>query len=676
MAELDAEDREPLEVLAEEFVQRQRAGEHPSIAEYAARHPELASEIEELFPTIAAMERLRAHREGSQSGRVSLGGVRLERLGDFRILGEIGRGGMGIVYEAFQETLGRHVAVKVLPRQALLDPKQLQRFQREARTAARLHHTNIVPLFGVGQQEGFHYLVMQLIRGVGLDVVIARIQKLLGQGAVGTGIDQPPKPLPPGAASPSDAEQLARLLVEGSLWRAGDSGSASEHGLGRRLLAEARGEGPATPSCGGTATEDYDVPRQAETAEATPTTDRPAPQIAVEPSTCQLGPPYWRSVAAIGIQAADALHYAHCHHTLHRDIKPANLLLDAQGVVWITDFGLAKALDEDQGSQTGTLAGTLRYMAPEQFSGQVDARSDIYSLGLSLYELITLRPAFVDTSRSVLIHKITHEQPPRPRQLNPAVPRDLETIVLKAMAREPADRYQSAAELARDLERFLDDRPISARRVSPAERLWRWSRRNPAVAGLAASTMALLVLVTLVASVGYVRIREANIEEQRQREIAHAISVEEQRQRQKADATSALALEALDNIFRQFAPDRTPSPSSLNLVSESGDEIAVPVQPVLSKEAAAILEQMLVFYDRLAKQGGNDARLRRKIAEANRRVGDIRQRLGHYGEAKAAYLRAIELYKQLARDAGGDTELTLEIARILNELGNVGNLGR
>src|SRR3972149_8245600 len=173
MSAPDDEHRDPLEALAADFIERQRGGEHPSISEYAAGHAELAAEIQELVPTIAAMEQLKAHREGSESGRASLGAVRLERLGDFRILGEIGRGGMGIVYEAFQESLGRHVAVKVLPRQSLLDPKQLQRFEREAQTAARLPHTNIVPLFGVGEQEGFHYLVMQLIRGVSLDAVLA-----------------------------------------------------------------------------------------------------------------------------------------------------------------------------------------------------------------------------------------------------------------------------------------------------------------------------------------------------------------------------------------------------------------------------------------------------------------------------------------------------------------------
>ena len=187
--------------------------------------------------------------------------------------------------------------------------------------------------------------------------------------------------------------------------------------------------------------------------------------------TRNFGPPYWQSVAAVGVQVAEALHYAHTHHTLHRDIKPANLLLDSQGVVWITDFGLAKAAEQDRVTQTGAIVGTLRYMVPENLSGQADARSDVYSLGLTLYELLTLKPAFEDPSNAGLIRKITREEPLRPRKLNPAVPRDLETIVLKAIAREPADRYPSAGELAHDIQCFLEDRPIQARRVPALERL-------------------------------------------------------------------------------------------------------------------------------------------------------------------------------------------------------------
>jgi WD40 repeat protein/tetratricopeptide (TPR) repeat protein len=211
------------------------------------------------------------------------------------------------------------------------------------------------------------------------------------------------------------------------------------------------------------------------------------------------GRQYWQSVARIGVQVAGALAYAAGQGVLHRDVKPSNLLLDEKGNVWITDFGLAKAEDDgDNLTQTGDIVGTLRYMAPERFNGQGDVRSDVYGLGLTLYEMLTFRPAFEEANRNKLIRRITHDEPPRPRKLNPAVPRDLETIVLKAIARDPAHRYQTPIEMAADLQRFLEDRPVRARRVSEMEMIWRWCRRNPLPACLA----ALVAIVFLIGFAG------------------------------------------------------------------------------------------------------------------------------------------------------------------------------
>ena len=176
----DDVDRDPFEELASDFSRRLRSGETPSIEDYASSHPNLADEIRELFPTIAAMEKSKARSTAKESKPAPVSeGLPLNQLGDFRILGEIGRGGMGIVYEAEQISLGRNVAVKVLPKQALLDERHLRRFEREAQTAAKLHHTNIVPVFGVGQQDGFHYIVMQFIPGVGLDEIILALRRLV-----------------------------------------------------------------------------------------------------------------------------------------------------------------------------------------------------------------------------------------------------------------------------------------------------------------------------------------------------------------------------------------------------------------------------------------------------------------------------------------------------------------
>ncbi len=210
---------------------------------------------------------------------------------------------------------------------------------------------------------------------------------------------------------------------------------------------------------------------------------------------------FYRSVARIGVQVAEALEYANRQGVLHRDIKPSNLLLDGRGNVWVADFGLAKTAEADDLTHTGDILGTIRYMAPERFPGQCDARSDVYSLGLTLYELVALRPAFEASDRHALIERVLHEEPERLKKRAPGVPRDLETIIAKASARDPAGRYATAAALAEDLRRFVEDRPIRARRVSAAERLARWCRRNKGLAaaiGLAAGALVAAAVMSLL----------------------------------------------------------------------------------------------------------------------------------------------------------------------------------
>jgi tetratricopeptide (TPR) repeat protein len=527
--------RHPLEVLAAEFVARYRQGDRPTLTEYTARHPDLADKIRDLFPAVILMEDLKRGRQHSPAGPLLP-----EHLGDCRIVREIGRGGMGIVYEAEQESLGRRVAVKVLTAPALLDPGQLRRLQREAEAMARLHHTNIVPVFGISTHDGLSYLVMQFIDGRGLDQEIADCK-------------------PKGAGS--------------------------------------------------------------------------------------IGKPRW--VARIGLQVAEALAYAHGAGVLHRDIKPSNLLLDRRDTVWVTDFGLAKLVDQDDASRTGEAAGTLRYMAPERFRGQSDARSDVYGLGLTLYEMLTLRPAFDEADRGRLVHQVTQGEPPAPRKCNAAIPRDLETIVLRAMAHDPGQRYPSARELADDLRRFLEDRPVTARRVSLAERLWRWCRRKPAVAGLTAVAVGLLMLVAVSASVGYVQTRAA---------LGFAAE-----QRLRAEGNLELALSAFEEIFAQLT--RAVPPAAGPAFDEE-DEPACP--PVVSPEVAALLNNLLKFYDQFGEGNHADPRLQRQIAQAHRRVGDIQQRLGQFARAEAAYRRALALHAE-----PGGPEGACETAALQNELGLV-----
>jgi tetratricopeptide (TPR) repeat protein len=454
-----AEDR--VGELAEAFLERHRRGERPAVEEYARAHPELAGEIRRLFPALVMMEALGPAASDPTGSSGAARGAAPERLGDYRILREVGRGGMGVVYEAEQESLGRRVALKVLAAQGVHHPKQLLRFHREARAAARLHHTNIVPVFGVGESEGLHYYVMQFIPGLGLDAVLEEIKHLRGPGP-----EEEAPAAPAGGRAPPAAD-VARSLMSGR-FAAGPAPENSEPSIGA---------GQSTPSVAPASSSSVVLPGQSRGSSATDSTGQ-----------------YARSVSLIGVQVAEALDYAHRQGILHRDIKPSNLLLDGQGTVWITDFGLAKAADSDDLTHTGDLVGTVRYMAPERFEGLCDARSDVYALGLTLYELLARRPAFEKSERAELIRRVTQTEPPRLRALDSTIPRDLETVVHKAIDREPARRYSDAGAFAEDLRRFVEGRPIRARRISPLEHAWRWCWRNPAWAALAATGFVLFGL--------------------------------------------------------------------------------------------------------------------------------------------------------------------------------------
>jgi eukaryotic-like serine/threonine-protein kinase len=258
------------------------------------------------------------------------------------------------------------------------------------------------------------------------------------------------------------------------------------------------------------------------------------------------------------VQVAEALEHSHNQGILHRDIKPSNLLLDTAGTVWVADFGLARAETEDHLTQTGDIVGTLRYMPPEAFEGRNDHRSDIYSLGLTLYEMLALRSAYEEKDRHRLIKRVTTEEPPRLDKLNRQIPRDLMTIVHKAIDREPERRYQSAAELAEDLQRFVDDRPVKARRVSEWERLWRWGRRNPAIASLLIAVGLLLTLGSIASTIAAIYLNEAkqvaDIERQRAVDVGKqeaAARGREQERRREAEAERAAAEQARKAEARQ-----------------------------------------------------------------------------------------------------------------------------
>jgi serine/threonine protein kinase/WD40 repeat protein/tetratricopeptide (TPR) repeat protein len=464
-----SEDRNPIEALAAEFMERCRRGERPALSEYAARYPELAQDIRDLFPALVMIEDVRpgeADVTGGYTSPFALEDKKPQRLGDYRILREVGRGGMGIVYEAEQESLGRHVALKVLPPHALLNPTFRERFRREAKAAAKLHHTHIVPVFGVGECDGVHFYAMQFIRGEGLDKVLHDLRCLRRA-----------------REREADDAPLTTKQPEGS--------------MAESLLTGCFDIGPAVPPNVPRSAEPFPLNTPTSTAESMPTSGL---------SNGGFGVGYYRSVARIGLQVADALAYAHQQGVLHRDVKPSNVLLDSQGIAWITDFGLAKEAGSNNQSghsdltQTGDIVGTVRFMAPERFDGHSLPQSDVYGLGVTLYELLTLRPAFDDSNKARLVEKVLQGPPVRPRKIEACVPRDLETIVLKCLNKDPSERYGTAEALAEDLRRFLADRPIKARRTPWHERTWRWCRRNPAVAALLSSLLFALSAVAVVST--------------------------------------------------------------------------------------------------------------------------------------------------------------------------------
>jgi eukaryotic-like serine/threonine-protein kinase len=489
--------------LAEEFAARFRRGERPSLQEYIDRCPGLADEIRELFPALVEVERVedQPQRPGSAATAVAL--PPLGQVGDYRVLREIGRGGMGVVYEAEQVSLGRRVALKVLPRQVSQDLKTLARFRREARSAAQLHHTNIVPVFEVGKDGDVSYYAMQFIQGQGLDLVINELRRLKERSHKSGPAREPElldPPIPSGTTAPAPSRsrpvsRMAHSLLTGRFVpeTPGGPGEAEAAGANRvaiAVLSDHRGPGE---------TEDPPASEPAMVAGSN------LPSSVVLPGGSQLSAvesgrrPFYRSVAHIGRQVAAGLSYAHARGIVHRDIKPSNLLLDNQGVVWITDFGLAKASDDGL-TQTGDIIGTLRYMAPERFRGEGDGRADVYSLGLTLYELLTLKPAFDSPDRLQMIERIKTEDPPKPRALDPRIPRDLETIVLKAIHKDPQDRYPSAAAMGEDLRRFVEEEPIRARRVGPLEHAWIWAKRRPAAAALLLVSGAAVVALGMAAT--------------------------------------------------------------------------------------------------------------------------------------------------------------------------------
>ena len=504
-----ADSEEKVAELAELFLDMLRRGESVSVEDFAALHEDCSADLRELLPALVAMEGLGQSTRPTSAATAAFP----EFLGGYRLLERIGSGGMGTVFRAMQESLHREVAVKILSPSWNADSRHCEAFENESRVIAGLRHTNIVEVFGAGQEGDYRYYVMSLVHGQGV-----------------------------------------------------------------------------TPSC---------------IRKAFP------------------GLPMEEAIARVGLQAADALAYAHSCGVLHRDVKPGNLLLSGDGVLSVGDFGLATVLNNGEAAPLVTQShdGTLRYMAPERLMQGINSfAGDQYSLGVTLYELLTNRPAFRESEPGTLIHRICHH--PLPPLKNEG---ELGAIINKSISYAPEERYVSMAAMAEDLRRYLRGIPVQARPASQLRRYSMWVRRHPALALWSHAAVLLVLLLWASISVGYVKV--------------HRSLVSENEQRLLAEHNARIAESSLRRIFD----------SMINRHGE-GHSLWQPTQADVR-----LLQELMPYYEAISAQAeeGDD-----KMASASRTLATIALRSGDAVTAESYFSRALELLEADSLDA----------ARVINGL--------
>ena len=602
----DGASEQLLDSIVDEFTSQIRAGLNPQVADFQERYPQLHCQLEELLGSVKAIESLKSTAAGKAGSSASFDRTQFpmpETIGEYQVLSELGRGGMGVVYLGKHQTLGREVAIKVLPPSLAASEDRVDRFQSEAQAAARLHHTNIVGVFGVGQNDSFHYYVMDFVAGRGLDEFIRERKKKRCE-------------------SDSDSSSYS------------DSSSSSQ-------------------------------PPHAST---------------------HSDQAHFRWAARVGADLADALAYAHGQGVLHRDLKPSNFLLGDDGIVRITDFGLAKLSGSDVHlTKTGDLIGTPQYLAPESLKGQYDARSEVYCLGLTTYELIASVPAFAGGSPAEVLNNITTIRPTKLRKLNSKIPSDLSTVIEKAISLEPESRYPDAQAFRDDLLAFSDGRAISARRASTWQNAKRWARANPLAASLSGLSFALLTLVAITTSIGYWSTHDALGKLRQQTELLHEqqtataealdLAIDNERKTAeefaRAEANVAISMEAFDEMFRQMI---TQGSDDIDAWEIDGFRELTRVGVSLTEADTEFLKKLLGFYRQFAEQNADNVDLAAELARAYRRMGNIYQLIEQPNEAIDAYREAVSLYEwvSFANPDARDAQLTaFEIREELSRLEQV-----
>ncbi len=591
---LSPQDKERLAIILDQYLTKVEQGDEPNLTQWCREHGDLAPAIRHYVQSLRFLKDAVGESESQSTRNNEPIDAPDKQIGDYKIVREIGRGGMGVVYEAHQISLGRRVALKLLPFAAVLDQRQITRFQNEAQAAAQLHHPHIVPVYAIGSDRGTYFYSMQFIDGDSLEHVIAGLQSGCNSWPPASNVPNRPSVIGCDRNGTTMDADLMRL-----------DASLSEEALHPEMRLSSNG------------------------AAATESNKRLATHVSARSRN------HVRRIAELGVQAADAIHYANQNGIVHRDIKPSNLLIDREGKLWIADFGLAQCVGLGNLTRSGDVLGTLRYMSPEQAAGKthwIDNRTDIYSLGLTLYELLTLSPAILGNDRMAMLRQIESEQPTAPRRLNPSVPVDLENIVLKAISKEREDRYATAGELAADLQRWLDGKTTMARRPSYVDLASRWVSKNARVVTIG---LAVLLILFSIASVTASLFRAKN-----------------------------RAIEAANNLAVQHLRDAN------EVVDRFGAQLLTKLEwlPGTEELQQEVAQNSIDYLNAFADYASHDPNQRTAVSLALFKLAKLQELQGADLDAINTYRRAIESMTDLGFKHGDGRDLSDDIFTCRNNI--------